>query len=245
MRVVSFNIRSSRGMKPFRPWRLRRHSVHRTLLRLNPDVLLMQEVRLSQLRHLRRTLSDYTLHAVGRDDGARRGEMLAIAVRRNGMNDVAVARWFSDTPERPSRLVGARARRMSLSVVYRGITFVNVHLDEAPNPNLSRCASMLVQWFGGDAVIGGDFNCRIDDPALAPLWAAGLRDALGQVAPSGNVSATHHGFKGSRVGSRIDHVLVPTTIHVSRSFIDQTPGHPLASDHWPVVVDLAVSEAGR
>lgn len=242
MRVVSLNIRSSRGVWPCRPWRLRRRSVVNTLRRLRPDVVLLQEVRSDQLRFLQQELPDYRVYFAGRGNGRRRGEMLVIAVLDcvDEAGGAARPRWFSDTPDIPSRLSGARANRMCLSLVYGGVRFVNLHLDESPNPHLGRCTEMLAQWFGHDAVLAGDFNCRIDDPALAPLWNEGLHDALAPCPPAGLDCATHHAFTGSRDGSRIDHVLVPARIRVSTAFIDHTSQYPLASDHWPVVVDLDV-----
>ena len=242
VRVASFNIRTSRGLDGVQSWVFRRRRCIRALGSLDADVLLIQELRSGQMRFVERALPGYTFVSAGRVDGRARGERLAIGLRGGppiSPNDVEV-RWFSESPSTPSVFEGSRRHRIALSVSAWGARWVCIHLEEAPNPNLSRCIELLVEWFGSRAIIGGDFNCRIDDPALAPLRSAGYRDALAHLAPSGTDCATHHGFTGSTDGSRIDHLFVPRDLSSSGGRIDHDRHGRPASDHWPVSVTVAI-----
>lgn len=174
-----------------------------------------------------------------------RGERLAIAVRKSragGPYDSSV-RWFAPNPNKPGRWKSARVNRIALSVVVEGQRYACVHLDEAPNPNLSRSIEAILEWFGASTIIGGDFNCRIDDPALGALWHEGYRDALRHLPAEGFGCASHHRFSGSRDGSRIDHLLIPRNMTVVSSGIVHSEGPRWPSDHWPVVAAVTVPTA--
>lgn len=202
-------------------------------------MILLQEVRSGPFRYLSKALPDYAFASAGRTDGAEKGERLAIGVRKSLSDAPGIrVRWFSENPCIPGRFRGARTNRISIGAELNGLHVVCVHLEEQPNPHLGRCVELILEWFGSDAIVAGDFNCRIDDPALEPFWKAGYKDALAPMAPAGPGSATHHGFSGRGDGTRIDHILVPRGVGVSQSWIDQTQGGALPSDHWAVVAML-------
>lgn len=254
MRILTLNIRTSRGLDPRHRWRSRRGAVLAMLRTLDPDVALLQEVRPAQWEYLARHLTSHHLVHAGRNDGADRGEMLVTAVRRlpGSFRPGHRTRWFSETPERPSSFGSRRPFRICLEVQHDGRTFVNLHLDEAPNRNLAQCARLLARWYPGNAILGGDFNAPPDAPELSPLWAAGYRDALDHLPPDGPGCATHHSFTGRTDGSRIDHILLPRSMTLSRAVIDHrswatNSGERLASDHWPVIAEFefpSVATAG-
>ena len=244
--IATFNIRNSRGLDGRNIWWLRRGNTLRVIQSLNADVICLQEVRFGQLHWLRRHLDDYELAGVGRDDGVSKGEHLVIAVRKANLSAGPVrTRWFSSTPDRPSRDPQSAFNRMAISIELRAdgktFTVVNTHLEERHESVRREAIRMLADWFPGDAVLVGDFNTTVDDLALEPLWRAGYQDVLGITPPSGPGLATHHSFSGTRDGTRIDHILVPgSTNVVSAAIVHDRPPGPLPSDHWPVVATVII-----
>lgn len=96
--------------------------------------------------------------------------------------------------------------------------------------DLARAAS-------GPAILLGDLNARPDWPELAPIYAAGYIDAW-QAGGEGD------GYTISPLNpfARIDYIFVSPTIAVRSATVPRT----LASDHLPVVAEIAVpgSEVG-
>ena len=239
--LATYNLRNSRGMDGRHLWPLRRRSTLRTIRSLAADVVCLQEVRRGQLVWLRRRLRGHDWIAVGRDDGRRRGEHLAIAVRRGAAGVLGhEARWFTNTPLEPGRHPEAHFNRFALAVSLlhdnRTIVVVTTHLDEKSGSARADALSRLIAWYPRGAVIAGDLNCTIDDPALGELFAAGWTDALAHLPPGGPGVGTHHYFTGTTDETRIDHILAAPGIEVGDGrIVHERPRGRLASDHWPVV----------
>ena len=88
-------------------------------------------------------------------------------------------------------------------------------------------------------IVIGDFNDLIDAPCFVPLIEVGLRDAMSEIPSVGDESATYHGFRGTRDGARIDHILVSPDFKIlSASIAYNRDSRLLASDHWPIVARL-------
>jgi endonuclease/exonuclease/phosphatase family metal-dependent hydrolase len=244
VRVATFNIRNGLGLDGRHLWWLRRGATLAMIEALDADVVALQEVRPAQLAWLRRRLGPAVdIRAVGRD-GRGRGEHMVLVVRRDRAAVAGVeARWFTDTPTVPGRHPDARFNRCVLvatvTVEGRSVTVAGTHLDERSDVARRDAIARLAAWFPGTAVLLGDFNCTIDDPALDPLRSAGSVDALGALPPGGPGVATHHGFTGSTDGTRIDHVFLPAGSRVvDAAIVHERPPGPLPSDHWPVVATV-------
>lgn len=239
--VATFNIRTSLGPDWHNSWIFRRGVTVRALMDLDADVIAMQEVRRGQLRYLRRRLQGYEILGVGRDDSRTGGEHLVVAVRRSMADGVSVqGRWFTDTLDRPSRMPGTRFNRFALYTYGLPFVLVNVHMEEKSVEARKAAVVLLAEWSEPGTVLVGDFNCRIDDRALAPLWDGGWVDALRGVPARGPASATHHSFRGRVEGTRIDHIIVPADMQVTDArIVHERPWGRLPSDHWPVVATLS------
>ena len=244
--IATYNIRNGRGFDGRNSWPLRKQNTLAVIRGLNADVVCMQEVRPRQLAWLRAQLKDYEFHAVGRDDGAKKGEHMVTAVRRGVALIVSSEpRWFTDTDYHPSRHPEALRNRFALITKLRVngnvISIANTHLDERSDAARRDAITRLAAWYPESSVVVGDFNCAIDDPALSPLTGHGFQDALAHLPAGGPGVGTHHYFTGTTDETRIDHILVSPPIRViSAHIVHEQPKGPLASDHWPVVATLAV-----
>jgi endonuclease/exonuclease/phosphatase (EEP) superfamily protein YafD len=88
---------------------------------------------------------------------------------------------------------------------------------------------------GGPLVVAGDLNAPEASPVIRALLAVGLRDAFSSAGRG--YGYTHgHSLRPRHDFLRIDHILVSPQIGVMDSFVGQSN----ASDHRPVIADLAL-----
>lgn len=253
VRVVSFNTRNGFAIDGRNLWWCRRGRVVATLVRLDADLVGLQEVYRFQARWLRRRLVDHEAYGVGRTDGGRRGEQALVLYRRDRFDLVeARTRWYGADPDRPgTKLPGAMFPRTAAMVRLRDrvtgqpLVFVDTHLDAHVAGNRRASAAQLGGWLSREAspvVVAGDLNEEPDGPAVTELMeAAGLVQAV----PAG-AGGSNHDFTGRTDGRRIDHVLVSSSWKVLGGWVDhrRVDGN-LASDHWPVGADIVLDDAGR
>ena len=244
LRVATFNIRSGRSLDGWRAWPLRRRATLRAIVGLDADVIGLQEVYAFQLRWLRRHLPDYEFVRGDGRSRRRRGEHCPLLVRRGVVALMSAAtRWYGDAPDTAgTRLPGATAPRIAtvaaMVVSGRTVQVLNTHLDEHIAGHRLRSATQLLGWLvpGTPAIVLGDMNAPLGDPALVALADGDLRPAL-----RGDEGGTAHDFTGRRDGPQIDHVFTSREWDVGRvtvggeHWVGRWP-----SDHWPVVADVVL-----
>lgn len=243
--VMTFNIRTDRGLDGRNSWWLRREATVEAVRSVAPDVVALQEVRRLQLGHLKDALPEYGFLSVGRANGRQRGEHCPV-LYRHARFDVAQwdVRWFSE--DRSGRI--ATLARLGDRTDGRTFCVASTHLDHRSAEARVTAAAALALWvrtWAGPWIVMGDFNATTVDPALATLLATGLQDALAHLPPRGAGAATAHSFTGRADGARIDHVLVsPGWAVVDAAIVRATPGGRLPSDHWPVMARLRPAPDG-
>lgn len=237
--VVTFNIRNGLAPDGRNAWPLRRPATAEALRQLGADLVGLQEAYAFQLRYLLRALDGYNATGDGRSR-RRRGERCAVLTRRARLRVVhTVTRWFGATPDRPgSRLPGAKRPRAATVVRLvdeeSGVDLdvVNTHLDDRVAENRVASLRQLATWVAPSrpTIVMGDFNTTPHDAeAFSVLHRAGLRPALGDIAPG-----TAHQFRGGTSGPHLDHVLVSRHFEVVEASVAAGFDGRLPSDHWPV-----------
>ena len=243
--VLTFNIRTDRGLDGRNSWWFRRGATVEAVRAVAPDVAALQEVRRVQLGHLKAGLPEYGFLSAGRSNGRKRGEHCPILYRHDRFSvtqwDV---RWFSE--DRSGRI--ATIARLSDRADGKTFSVASTHLDHRSAETRITSAATLALWVRsstGPWIVMGDFNATAVDPSVASLLATGLQDALAHLPTRGTGAATAHAFTGRADGDRIDHVLVsPSWAVVDAAIVRETPGGKLPSDHWPVMARLRVSGGG-
>jgi endonuclease/exonuclease/phosphatase family metal-dependent hydrolase len=116
----------------------------------------------------------------------------------------------------------------------RRLTAIVVHLDYRQDPSVRKLQVgellALLPEYPRETVVLGDFNARPDAPELMPLFAR-LRDTWTDAHP-GDPGLT---FPAGEPDRKIDYILASPDIKTVSATIVQSP----ASDHWPIVADLA------
>lgn len=165
--------------------------------------------------------------------------MVLLVKKSLSASPVAVGRWFTSTPDVPSRHEESSYNRFALMATIDGVKYIATHLDEKSQRARRESVVRIASWCHDPCVVLGDFNCDIDDDILEPLRARGMNDALHHLPARGPKCTTHHSFTGTVDGNRIDHIIVSSQIKVMSARIIHRPARRLfASDHWPVVAEL-------
>ena len=149
-----------------------------------PDVFGVQEALFSQLEYLDQKLPQYSFVGVGREDGKKKGETMAIFynTRKVRLLDWGTY-WLSETPDKPSRGWDADCKRtatwtlMEMKGSGKKFFYVNTHLDHRGDMAqqkgleliLERIAAMNPE--GLPMILTGDFNVEPDAPVLYGLNA--------------------------------------------------------------------------
>jgi endonuclease/exonuclease/phosphatase family metal-dependent hydrolase len=230
VRLVSFNIRYGYAEDGPYEWRFRRADLRALLLELEPDVLCLQEAMRFQVGEIAEWLAGYSWVGVGRDDGEENGEYAAIFFK-DGKTPRCGTFWLSPTPETPGSMGwGARLPRICTWAEVGDLTIANVHLDHESAMARAEGMRLILERVQGNAVICGDFNAETSEPFFPLLAQAGFQDlAFGTGDTFNAFSHDPHG--------RIDYVMGRGVSATAAKVVRD----PIASDHWPVVVDLSLS----
>ncbi len=249
-RVMSFNIRMSDGSQQSdgeNHWQYRKEAVVDMLLGEHPAAIGMQEVCWEQMEYLREHLTGYEGIGVGRDDGNKAGEVMAIFYDKERLELVQSGTfWLSETPDTVSRGWDAACHRTATWAQLRDRksgevwVLINTHLDhkgpQARKEGMHLIAERVEQFkeLGHRVVITADFNATTDEEIFAPLYAA-AEDARKEATAS-DQSMTFNGWGKSH--SQIDHIFCHGFEVERFEVLTGDYGVPYISDHYPVAAEL-------
>jgi endonuclease/exonuclease/phosphatase family metal-dependent hydrolase len=261
VRVMSFNIRYGTARDGENHWNRRRSFVVDTIKSFNPDLLGTQETLDFQRDFLAGELPAYDHLGVGRDDGAERGEMMALYYDRERFEKLDGGHfWLSDTPDKPGskswdsslpRMVTWVKLRDRRDEAPRPITFFNTHFDHAGPTARLESAKLLRERVAAAAkdsacIVTGDFNAG---EASAPYRAlfepidgsdSPIADTFRKLHKPADNEGTFSGFSAkSTGGERIDWIGATSDWEILSAGIDRTAiDGRTPSDHFPVNADL-------
>lgn len=184
VKVISYNIRFANKKDGANIWQNRAKASPAMIKDYVPDVFGVQEALAVQLEYLDGKLPQYSFVGVGREDGKKKGETMAIFynTRKVRLLDWGTY-WLSETPEKPSRGWDADCKRtatwtlMEMKGSGKKFFYVNTHLDHRGDMAqqkgleliLERIAAMNPE--GIPMILTGDFNVEPDAPVLYGLNA--------------------------------------------------------------------------
>lgn len=260
--VATYNVRFDTDADLEHRWSARRDRAGEQIRALGADVIGLQEVLAGQLDDLVARLPGMEHEGVGRDDGARGGELAPLFYRASRFTRVDGGTfWLSPTPDRPRgrfelKPWGTWQNRIATWLVLRDRTTgrrllaINTHFDHFSPLARRESARMLVEFAArhpaDDTVVVGDINARTDSEPYRIL-AAALRDAATAEAverPASGTSVTMWRALGAP-HHHIDHVfasasLRPHTYQVIDRRFHYSGEDLYPSDHLPVRARLCV-----
>lgn len=247
--AISFNIRYANAEDGTNSWKYRYPAVAMMLDDQRPDVAGLQECLYEQFEYLQTSLDKlYKFVGVGRDDGKKAGEMMAIMYNPKTVSLVKWGTfWLSETPDVPSKGWDAACYRTATWALMkdkesgRQFYFVNTHLDhqgvEAQKNGAQLVIDRIAEMNKSDlpVILTGDFNLEPDSAALAPVSSV-MKDSRATAVVSDDVKSYNGWGKAS---GTIDYVWYKgfsctefktvTKAYYERNFI---------SDHYPVKASL-------
>lgn len=247
--VMSYNIRVGDADDGTNSWQFRYPATAMMIEDIRPDVFGVQEAMPYQLLFITENCRDYKYVGVGRDDGKKKGEHMAVFYNKKTVSLLKWGTfWLSETPDEPSFGWDAACRRTATWALMKSkasgqkFYFVDTHLDhkgaEARREGLALILERLsaINRDNLPVVLVGDFNVEISDPAVAVL--DGTMKNARKIAAKTDSCGTYNGWgKSSEI---IDHIFYSgfrscteyrtvTTPYAERKFI---------SDHYPVTATL-------
>ena len=254
IKVMTLNVRMDTPYDSINAWPNRAEMVCDFLKDEKPDLLGMQEVLLHQYEALDSALEDYMSIGVGRNDGAKSGEMNPIFFRKERFDLVrTITFWLSETPDIPgSQAWGANLPRIVTwaELVDRNnsehLFFFNTHFAHDSDSARVMSSKMLLNKVdtiasGFPFIITGDFNMLPTSNGYAILTGPAesvplLQDSYGisEKRPYGP-EYTFNSFSDMGGSGRIDYIFVKEGMKVldHRTTIKKERGVYI-SDHWPV-----------
>ena len=252
-KIISYNVRLSSAPETDgdNRWELRRDASIKMVAAQKPLAMGLQEACSDQIDFLDQNLTGYKHIGVGRDDGNRAGEMMAIyydTTRLTLLNSGTF--WLSDTPDKVSIGWDAACNRTCtwghFKVNDTGFEFLyfNTHLDHAGSQARMNSVKLIVAKMAElnpnnvPVFLSGDFNSTTDDTIFEPLKAS-LKDAR-EVSAISDKNITYNGFgkvidnPDTRKEWVIDHIFFSGVNPMAFRVLNGNYGVPFISDHYPI-----------
>ena len=234
VKVMTFNIRFDNPRDSINAWTNRASQVCNFIINEKPDILGMQEVLLSQFELLDSVLTEYSSVGVGRDDGAKGGEMNPLFFRKDRFDMVrTITFWLSETPEVPgTKEWGASLPRIVTwaelvdKISKEHFFWFNTHFAHDSDSARIMSSKLLLAEVGRIAegfpfIITGDFNMLPTSSGYSILTGPDesvplLKDSyLISVKPPTGPLSTFNGFTDKPETRRIDYVFVRNGMKVT------------------------------
>ena len=247
VRAISYNVRYLNQKDGDNNWEFRKHASINMVNDERPTVFGLQEAVKAQVEFLDENLPDYDYYGVGRDDGAEKGEFMAIFYRKNDVKLLDHGTfWLSATPDIPSKGWDGACFRTCTWALFeckatgKHFAHFNTHLDhrgkEAQREGLKTIAAKIQELVDADVPVflSGDFNTRTDQPIYEPLKAI-MTDSR-ELAAETDHRGTYTGFRVRENPVVVDHIFVRgAEVDKFQVLCDKNYGAPYISDHWPVL----------
>ena len=252
-KIISYNVRFSSVPETdgANRWELRRDASIKMVAEQKPLAMGLQEACPDQIDFLDQNLTGYKHIGVGRDDGNRAGEMMAIyydTTRLTLLNSGTF--WLSETPDKVSIGWDAACNRTCtwghFKVNDTGFEFLyfNTHLDHVGSQARRNSIKLIVAKMAElnpnnvPVFLSGDFNSTTDDTIFEPLKAS-LKDAR-EVSAISDKNITYNGFgtvtdsPNTRKEWVIDHIFFSGVNPMAFRVLNCNFGVPFISDHYPI-----------
>ena len=249
VKVISYNIRFANKKDGDNVWQNRAKASPAMIRDYAPDVFGVQEALAVQLEYLDDKLPHYSFVGVGREDGKKKGEIMAIFynTRKVRLLDWGTY-WLSETPDKPSRGWDADCKRtatwtlMEMKDSGRKFFYVNTHLDHRGDVAQQKGLELIVERIAAmnpeelPMILTGDFNVTPEDPVLGGLNTKML-DAR-KTALKTDSRATFNAWGKS--ASIIDYIYHSGFSECAEfeTIVRQYKGVLYISDHYPIVARL-------
>lgn len=246
LKITSYNIRLGSGKDGDNVWTNRKDATMAMISSQKPSVIGIQEALDYQLDDIVQNCPEYSYVGVGREDGVRSGETMAIFWNQKEISLLDWGNfWLSETSDQPSIGWDAMCRRTAtwakLRVRSNGKVFfmLNTHLDHRGKVAREKGINLIVKKIDDinidnlPIVLVGDFNIKTDDPLIISL--SKTMDNTRETAKNTDNIYSFNGF-GKTEPRTLDYIF-SRGFKSCISFQTDTTRYvniPYISDHYPI-----------
>ena len=257
LKIITYNVKiSGDGLRSVEK---RMPLIIETIKDHMPDSFGLQEADKAWVEGIAAGLEDYAYIAKYRDDGIAEGESSAVFYLKDKYELIDSGFfWLSETPDVPSLGWDAACNRITSYAILKdkstGFTYAhfNTHLDHVGGVAQAESVALIASKIAEIApdipvVLTGDFNFDEGSYNYETLLKTGLKDSK-FLAKEYDDHSTYHGY----------HVVIPSTKPIDFVFVNgyckevkssviesDFTHHILASDHFPIIVELTLFNGGN
>ena len=264
IRVMSFNVRLNTPSDSLNAWPYRKTMVASMIRFHKADILGVQEALWDQMQDLENILPEYAWVGIGRDDGNRAGEFMAIFYLKERFEVIKSSTfWLSENPEIPGKGWDAACNRIVTWCQFRdqktGNIFFhfNTHFDHMGDTARVKSAELLIRQIdaiadGKPVLVTGDFNSTPDSKTYSILTTGlGKSQDLKLTDTKIATQFPHHGSNGTFTwfdlnnltnDQPIDYIFLKSRVTVLyHGTLTDTFDGRLPSDHFPVLAEIILN----
>jgi endonuclease/exonuclease/phosphatase family metal-dependent hydrolase len=260
IKVMTLNVRYDNPDDSINSWPNRIPLFCRFISEEKPDILGLQEVLWHQYEVMDSVFKEYSSVGVGRDDGARRGEMSPVFFRKERFDLIrTITFWLSDTPEvAGSKGWGASLPRIVTwlelvdKINHEHFYFFNTHFAHDSDSARIMSSIILLKEIekiadGFPFIVTGDFNMLPYSTGYSILTGPNesvpvLKDSyfVSEKKPAGPIF-TFNEFSDKPGTGRVDYIFVKNGIRVlNHSTLIAKDKEIFISDHWAVSAQVLI-----
>jgi endonuclease/exonuclease/phosphatase family metal-dependent hydrolase len=245
IKVISYNIRTAKANDGPNSWIYRAPASPMMILDRKPDVFGLQEALAEQAQFMLQCLPGYKYVGVGRDDGRKGGEIMAIFYNKKTVSMLKWGTWWlSETPKKPSKGWDAACFRTATWALMKEkgsgnkFIYVNTHLDHKGSVAREKGLGVILDKIaelnkgGLPVIVTGDFNMKPGEAPMEKINAA-MRNTRTTAVVTDNEGTFTGWGKTSQIIDYIFYDGFSSCVRyetVKKPYLERT----FISDHFPI-----------
>jgi endonuclease/exonuclease/phosphatase family metal-dependent hydrolase len=253
--VVSYNIRMSTPDDGVNAWPLRKEKVAGLLRFHQAGIFNVQEALPEQMDDLIALFPDFDHVGVGRDDGVRKGEHMAVFFSKNRFEKINDGMfWLSTTPDKPGFGWDAVCNRtvtwikLKDKITKKSFYVFDTHFDHRGRVAREESAKLILKSIKEinkenlPLILTGDLNLTKNTVPVQSILKE-LSDAQDRsLTPPYGPAGTSGGFDVKVMPNKIDYIFINDKVTVLRhGVLSDSFGLFYPSDHLPVLAEVKIN----
>ncbi len=254
--IITYNIRMNTPGDSINAWPLRKEKVAGLLRFHQADIFNVQEALPEQMDDLIAAFPDFDHVGVGRDDGIRSGEHMAIFFKKKRFVKITDGMfWLSETPDKPGKGWDAAHNRTVTWIKLKdraskkSFYVFDTHFDNLGKIARDQAALLTIKSMkeinkeGLPLILTGDLNLTKDAKSVQ-LILSYLSDAMEKtITPHYGPTGTSSGFAVKLPIRKIDYIFINDKVTVLRhGHLSDSYGMFYPSDHLPVLAEVILEK---
>lgn len=254
--IITYNIRMNTPDDGVNAWPLRKDKVASLLKFHQADIFNVQEALPEQMDDLTSLFPDFDHVGVGRDDGVRKGEHMAVFFRKSRFEKVNDGMfWLSETPDKPGFGWDAVCNRtvtwirLKDKLTKKSFYVFDTHFDHRGKIAREEAAKLILKSVKEinkenlPLILTGDLNLTKNTVPVQSILKE-LSDALDKsITPPYGPAGTSGGFDVKNMPNKIDFIFINDKVSVLRhGVLSDSFGLFYPSDHLPVLAEVLLTK---